>query len=215
MLRAILGIPECYLFQVFQSWIENAKSPSDVEAEMTLNERLNKYLGKASNVEKAAFVAPSADIIGAVKLRQDSSVWYHCVLRADINEIIIGERSNIQDGTVVHLSDESGAYVGCDSTVGHKCTLHACAIGNQCLIGMGATVLDGAIVGDQSMIGAGSLVTKGMEIPEGSLVYGSPARVIRPLTIHERKELKKWAEKYVQVARSHAVHLAKQQEGNV
>jgi len=171
---------------------------------MNLEERLETFFSQSPDTEDAAFVAASADIQGAVTLGRDSSVWYQCVLRGDINQIVIGEGTNIQDASVLHLADDFGVEIGDYTTVGHQAMVHACRIGNECLIGMGATILDGAVIGDQCIIGARSLVTKGMKIPDGSLVYGSPAKVIRPLSKKERAEVRCWAEKYIKVAKRHA-----------
>jgi carbonic anhydrase/acetyltransferase-like protein (isoleucine patch superfamily) len=126
------------------------------------------------------------------------------VLRGDINEIRVGEGTNIQDNAVVHLADDFGAYIGAWCTIGHGAIIHACRIGDECLVGMGATILDGAVIGARSIIGADSLVTQRFECPPGSLVYGSPARIVRALSTDEQRGLRKWAEKYVEVARAHA-----------
>jgi len=171
---------------------------------MNLEERLDTYLSQVPQIEAAAFVAPSADLFGAVTLGRDSSIWYQCVLRGDINSITIGAGTNIQDAGVLHLADDYGVEIGEYTTVGHQAMVHACRIGSESLIGMGATILDGAVIGDQCIIGARSLVTKGMEIPDGSLVFGSPAKVIKPLDQKQRSEIRLWAEKYIQVARRHA-----------
>jgi len=122
------------------------------------------------------------------------------VARGDINRISIGRHTNIQDNAVLHLSDDLPCMVGDYVTVGHSAILHACTVGNEVLIGMGCTVLDGAVVGDQSIIGANALVTSGTQIPAGSLVLGSPAKVVRQLSAEERSDLKGWAEKYVRYA---------------
>jgi len=174
---------------------------------MTITERLNVYLSQTPQVEEATFVAPSADLMGAVTLGKNASVWYQCVLRGDINTIEIGEGTNIQDGTVVHLADAHGVFIGKYCTIGHQAMIHACRIGDECLIGMSATILDGAVIGNQCIIGAGALVTKNTVVPDGSMVLGTPAKVIRPLTEDERKGLKSWAEKYVQVAHAHAAKM--------
>jgi carbonic anhydrase/acetyltransferase-like protein (isoleucine patch superfamily) len=141
--------------------------------------------------------------VGDVRLGAQCSVWPSCVLRGDINYIEVGEGTNIQDGSVVHLADDFPAIIGRYVTVGHLAIVHACVIEDECLIGMHATVLDGAVVGAQSLVGAGALVTKGMKIPPGSLVLGTPARVLRALTEPERAELRLSAEKYIQVAAAH------------
>lgn len=168
---------------------------------MNLEERMTRYLGRTPTIAPSAFIAPAASIIGDVTVGDCASIWYNTVLRGDIQEIKIGPYSNIQDGTVVHLADDFGTYVGQYVTCGHKAMLHACKIDDECLIGMGAIILDGAEIGARSIIGAGALVTKGTKIPPGSLVLGSPAKVIRQLTLDEQQGLKQWAEKYVEVSR--------------
>ncbi len=171
---------------------------------MNIHERLDKFLNQQPDTARAAFVAADARVMGAVRLGPDSSVWYGCVLRGDINTIEIGEGTNVQDGAVVHLADDYGVKVGNYTTIGHSAIVHACEIGNECLIGMGATVLDGAKIGDQCIVGANALVKQRFEAPPGSMILGSPAKVVRSLTPEERAGLKPWAEKYVQVARAHA-----------
>lgn len=171
---------------------------------MNIQERLARYLGKAPDVARAAFVAPNATVVGDVTLGRDSSVWYGCVVRGDINSIEVGEGTNIQDLAVVHLADESGVRIGQYCTIGHSAIVHACEIGDECLIGMGATVLDGARIGDRCLVGANSLVTLGFDAPPGSLVLGSPAKVVRVMSEGEQRGLRRWAEKYVEVARAHA-----------
>jgi gamma-carbonic anhydrase len=175
---------------------------------MTLAERLNRYLGQKPKTSGALFVAPSATVIGDVELGAKSSVFYGAVLRADINEIRVGEGTNIQDNAVLHLSDDLGVHVGAWCTVGHGAIIHACTIGDQCLVGMGATILDGAVIGARSLVGANSLVPQRFTCPPGSLVFGSPARVVRPLTAAEQDGLREQAEKYIGVAAAHAA-LAK------
>lgn len=135
--------------------------------------------------------------MGDVTLGDHSSVWYNSVVRGDINYIKIGHHSNIQDNVVVHLADDYPCEVGNFVTVGHSAILHACKVGNECLIGMGAVVLDGAEIGDQCLIAAKALVTPGTKIPAGSMVIGAPAKVKRALSDEERRDLKTWADKYV------------------
>ncbi|MES2996456.1 MAG: gamma carbonic anhydrase family protein [Verrucomicrobiota bacterium] len=149
------------------------------------------------NIHHSAFIAASADVIGRVTIHENSSVWYHATLRGDINEIVIGPRSNVQDNAVIHLSDDHGCYVGELVTVGHSAILHACTVKDEVLIGMGAIVLDGSVIGERSIIGAGALVTGDTIIPPGSLVLGSPAKVVRILTPEEQAAIKTWAEKYI------------------
>ena len=158
---------------------------------------IEPYETHSPEISPTAFIAASADVIGRVKIHDEASVWYNTTLRGDINEIVIGPRSNVQDNVVIHLSDDYGCYVGELVTVGHSAILHACTVKDEALIGMGAIVLDGAEIGERSIIGAGSLVTGGTIIPPGSLVLGSPAKVIRTLSPEEQSKVKSWALKYV------------------
>lgn len=171
---------------------------------MKLKARLRKHLGRKPRLSGALFVAANATVLGDVVLGPLSSVFYGSVLRGDINQIRVGKGTNIQDNAVLHLADAFGVRIGSWCTVGHGAIVHACTIGNECLIGMGATVLDGARIGATSIVGANALVPQGFTCPPGSLVYGSPARVIRKLTAAERRGLRLWALKYVKVARAHA-----------
>ena len=170
---------------------------------MIFSDRLARHLDAAPTIHPSAFVAPGAAVIGDVTLGEESSVWFHTVLRGDINRIVIGPRSNVQDGAVVHLADDFGTTVGELVTVGHKAILHACTVGDEVLVGMGAIILDGAEVGARSIIGAGALVTGGKKIPPGSLVLGSPAKVVRTLSAEEQAGIRVWAEKYVALARAY------------
>ena len=159
--------------------------------------QLDTFLRKKPTVGKNVFIARGAVVIGDVTLGDYSSVWYNSVVRGDINRIVVGHHSNIQDNAVLHLADDYPCLIGSFVTVGHSAIVHACTVGNEVLVGMGAIILDGAVVGDQSLIGAHALVTPETRIPDGSLVLGSPAKVIRALTNKERSELKVWAQKYV------------------
>ena len=170
---------------------------------MRLNEQLARFLDTPPAVDPTAFIAPGADVIGDVTLAAESSVWFQTVLRADINRIVIGPRSNIQDGAVIHLADDFGTHVGELVTVGHKAILHACTIADEVLVGMGAIVLDGAEIGARCIIGAGALVTGGKKFPAGSLILGSPAKVVRTLSLDEQTGIKTWAEKYVALSRAY------------
>jgi len=171
---------------------------------MEITDRLARYLGQKPDLQAAAFVAPNATVLGAVILGPRSSVWYGCVLRGDINTIEIGEGTNIQDLTMVHLADDYGVKIGRHCTIGHSAIIHACEIGDECLIGMGATILDGAKIGDRCIVGANALVTQRFVAPPGSMILGSPAKVVRSLTEVEQRGLRGWAEKYIAVARAHA-----------
>jgi len=159
---------------------------------------IEPFEGHWPQIEESVFVAASADLIGRVTIGEESSVWYNSTLRGDINEIVVGPRSNIQDGAVLHVESNRGCYIGELATVGHGAIVHACHVGDEVLVGMGATVLDGAIIGERSIIGANTLVTMNTEIPPGSLVLGSPGKVVRSLSEDEQAEVKVWAEKYVE-----------------
>jgi len=155
----------------------------------------------APQLAPTAFVADGAVIVGAVTVGDEASVWYGCVLRGDINHIVIGPRSNVQDGTIIHVSDDYAAVVGEGVSIGHRALVHACEVGDETLVGMGAIIMDGTRVGPRCVIGAGALVTKHMQIPEGSLVLGSPARIIRSLSLEEQRQNTALAAKYVKVSR--------------
>lgn len=151
------------------------------------------------------WIAHSADVIGEVSMGENCSIWFGCVVRADVHYISIGDRTNIQDLSMVHVThykkeDKSDGYptiIGSDVTVGHRVMLHGCTIEDACLIGMSATILDGAVIGKESIVGAGSLVTKNKIFPPRSLIMGSPAKVVRELTDAEVAELYASAERYV------------------
>ena len=162
---------------------------------------IEPFQGIWPSIADSAIVAASADVIGRGTLGEESSVWYQATLRGDINAITIGPRSNVQDNDVIHLADDFGCHLGELVTVGHSAILHACTVGSEVLVGMGACVLDGAVIGPRSIIGANALVTGGTVIPEGSLVLGSPAKVVKRLDLKAQAEVKKWAEKYVRNAR--------------
>ncbi len=151
-------------------------------------------------VDSSAFVASSGDLIGQVSVGKDASIWYNVTLRGDINFISVGEGSNIQDNSCVHVADDYGCEVGDYVTVGHSVTLHACKVEDKCLIGMGATVLDGAVIGHGSIVGANALVTKDTIIPPHSLVLGSPAKVVKQLDESTEEANYRHALKYVKVA---------------
>ncbi len=152
-------------------------------------------------IHQTAYVVPNATVIGDVMLMEESSVWYGAVLRGDLNRIIIGPRSNVQDNAVVHIDTPNEMRLGELVTVGHSAIVHACTIDDEVLIGMGAIVLDGSEIGARSIIGANALVTLGSKIPPGSLVLGSPAKVKRALTLEEQKDIAHWAWSYVETSK--------------
>jgi len=161
-----------------------------------LREQLDTFLRQKPVIGKNTYIARGAAVVGDVTLGEGTSIWYNAVLRGDINKIVVGNFSNIQDNSVVHLADEFPCLIGNYVTIGHSAIVHACTVHDECLIGMGAVILDGADIGAQCLIGARALVTQNAKIPPGSLVLGSPAKVVRELTPEERAGLKYWAEKY-------------------
>ncbi|RXJ60274.1 gamma carbonic anhydrase family protein [Candidatus Marinarcus aquaticus] len=148
-------------------------------------------------VDSTAWIAPSADLIGDIKIGKDSSVWFGCVLRADVNQIRIGENTNIQDLSMIHTDTHTKTVLGNNVTIGHKVMLHGCEVQDNCLIGMSATILDNAVIGEGSIVGANSLVTQGKKFPPRSLIMGSPAKVVKELTQEDVDGLIKHAAHYV------------------
>ena len=153
------------------------------------------------------FIAPDASVIGSVTLEDDVSIWFNVVIRADKDTIRIGEESNIQDGAVLHVDPGFPLSIGRQVTVGHKVILHGCAIGDGSLIGMNAVVLNGARIGRGCLIGANALVTEGMVVPDGSVVLGSPGKVVRTLDEEGRRKLLEGAESYVENGRRYREEL--------
>jgi carbonic anhydrase/acetyltransferase-like protein (isoleucine patch superfamily) len=142
---------------------------------------LFSFEGKRPTVHPSAFIAPTAVLVGDVTVEERASVWYNAVLRADFNPIVVRRGANVQDCAVVHVTPRAGVDIGPGATVGHLCTVHAASIGEEALIGNGATVLDGARIGVRAMVAAGALVTPGTEVPDGMLAMGAPAKVRGPL----------------------------------
>jgi carbonic anhydrase/acetyltransferase-like protein (isoleucine patch superfamily) len=168
-----------------------------------MKENISRFAAATQKIGDEVYVAPGAVLVGAVELGDGASVWFQSVLRADLNSIRIGSRSNVQDGAILHVADEFGVEVGSHVTIGHGAVLHACRVEGEVLIGMKAVVLDGAVVGPRSIVGANALVTGGIEIPAGSLVLGSPAKVVRALSVKEQDGLAVWAERYVELAKAY------------
>ena len=154
-----------------------------------------------------AWVAPSADLIGDVHLGERASVWFGAVIRADNTPIVIGEESNIQDGAIGHSDPGFPLTIGARVTVGHQAILHGCTIADDCLIGMGARILNGAVLESECLVGAGALITEGKRFERGSLIVGSPARVVRQLTDEERRALRASATLYAEKAARYAAAL--------
>jgi carbonic anhydrase/acetyltransferase-like protein (isoleucine patch superfamily) len=165
-----------------------------------LEATLDRFLRQKPTLGQGVYIAEGAVVVGDVTLGDHSSVWYNAVLRGDINRIVVGHHTNIQDNAVLHLEEDLPCVVGNYVTVGHLAIVHACSVGDETLVGMGATILDGAKIGSQCLIGAKALVTKNTHIPDGSLVLGAPAEIVRPLRREERSALKGSAERYAQNA---------------
>ena len=161
------------------------------------------------------WIAPDATIVGNVKMGEDCSVWFGCVIRGDVHKIRIGDRTNIQDLTMIHVThykkpDMSDGYptiIGNDVTIGHRVMLHGCRIEDACLIGMNSTILDGAVIGKESIVGAGALVTGGKKFPPRSLILGSPAKAVRELSDEEVAELYASAKRYVAFKNDYIDHI--------
>ena len=162
-----------------------------------------KFKGITPDIEKANFVAASADIIGDVTLDANSSIWYSCTIRGDIESIRIGKNTNIQDNTVVHVGYDVGTVIGDNVTVGHRAIIHGCTISNDCLIGMGAIILNHAEIGKESIVGAGALVTAGKKFPPRSLILGSPAKWIRSVTDEELEGTRENTKSYVKISKEY------------
>lgn len=158
---------------------------------------------QSPDIHPDAFIAPNATVVGRVTIERDASVWFGCVLRGDIEPIHIGQGTNIQDHTVIHIDPGLPTRVGARVGVGHRCLLHGCVIEDECLVGMGAIVLSGAIIESGSVVAAGALVTEGTRVPAGSLVMGVPARVVRPVDEALRQRIEITASDYLELARAH------------
>ena len=165
--------------------------------------------GKTPQVDSTAWIAESAEVMGNVTLGANASVWFGCVLRGDTESMTIGEGSNIQDLTVMHADHGLPLTIGKHVTVGHKVMLHGCTIGDESLIGIGAIVLNGARIGKNCLVGAGSLVTEGKEFPDGSMIMGTPAKVVRQLTLEQIEGLRLSAQHYIDNARMFRATLKK------
>jgi len=163
------------------------------------------YRRTAPKIHPSAFVAPGADVIGRVRLAKQSSIWFGCVLRGDVNRIEIGEATNIQDGSILHVDDDHPCLIADHVHVGHHANLHGCVVERGAMIGIGAIVLSGARVGAGAIVGAGSVVLEGTKIPPRMLAVGVPARVVRPVTARDLGYIKRWVAKYVRLAKAYRV----------
>ncbi|NLZ52680.1 MAG: gamma carbonic anhydrase family protein [Thermoanaerobacteraceae bacterium] len=158
---------------------------------------IGNFKNHKPKLDESCFIAPTADVIGDVTIGKNSSIWYKAVLRGDVNKIVVGSNTNIQDGSIVHVADEYPTIIGDNVTIGHGAIIHGCTIKNGAFIGMGAIILDGAVIGEGALIGAGALITEGKEIPPYSLAVGVPAKVIKQLS-----------QEYIKMAKDRAVEYA-------
>lgn len=172
---------------------------------------ISKFEGKSPKIAASAYIAPGVTVIGEVSIGEEASIWFQSVLRADINSISIGARTNIQDGCMLHVTKKHALIVGERVTVGHGAILHACEIGNDCLIAMGAIVLDGAKVEDGAMVGAGALVPPGVVVKAGTLVLGSPAKFVRELHEDDLERIRQGCENYIDYANRFRAEIKSQE----
>ena len=161
---------------------------------------VKRYLNDPQN---KIYIADSADVIGDVTIGENVSIWYQSVVRGDVAPVYIGANTNIQDGSILHEATDIPVVIGEGVTIGHGAIVHACTVGDNTLIGMGAIILDGAKIGKNCIIGADALVTKGTVVPDGMMAFGSPAKVVRALSGEEIEGNRHSAEKYVKFARMH------------
>lgn len=154
---------------------------------------LHRYLEWHPTLGEKVYIAPGAQVVGRAILADNVSIWHNCVVRADVNFIRIGENTNIQDLSMLHVTEINGLTIGKNVSLGHNVVLHGCTIGDSCLIAMGAIVLDGAVIGENSVVAAGAMVPPGKKFPPGSMIMGNPGKVVRELTSEERE---RWANHY-------------------
>ena len=173
-------------------------------------ETIARNIRTAPRIAPDAYIADDATLVANVEIGPEASVWHQAVMRGDVARIVLGARSNVQDGAVVHTADDLPAIIGQLVTVGHKAIVHACTVEDEVLVGMGSIILDGARIGTRSIIGANATVKQGMEVPPGSLVLGTPAKIVRTLSDAEQDEIKMWALRYVRLSRE---YLAVRGEG--
>jgi carbonic anhydrase/acetyltransferase-like protein (isoleucine patch superfamily) len=166
-------------------------------------ETIARNIRTAPRIAQDAYIADDATVVANVEIGPEASVWHQAVLRGDVAHIVLGARSNVQDGAVVHTADDLPAIIGRLVTVGHKAIVHACTVEDEVLVGMGSIILDGAHIGTRSIIGANATVKQDMEVPPGSLVLGTPGKIVRTLSEAEQDEIKMWALRYVRLSREY------------
>lgn len=165
---------------------------------------ITQFEGKVPRIHARAWVAPTAVVLGDVEIAEDASIWYLCVLRGDTNFIRIGARSNIQDGTIIHVNaGREPAIIGSDVTVGHRAIIHACTLEDGAFVGMGATVLDGAVIEGGAMLAAGSVLPPGKRMPRGELWMGNPAKFVRVLSAEAQAQFARTTPHYVELSKRH------------
>lgn len=168
---------------------------------------IRSYQNQHPRIDLSVFVDESAQVIGDVEIGENSSIWCNAVVRGDVNTICIGQRTNVQDAAILHVTHQTHPLIlGNEITVGHAAILHGCMIKDRCLIGMGAVILDGAVIGEEAMVGAGALIAEGKEIPPRSLAVGKPARVLRKVTDEELRHILEGMERYVLLAQEYRKH---------
>lgn len=167
------------------------------------SETISRNIRTAPRIAPDAYIASDATVVANVEIGPQASVWHQAVLRGDVSPIVLGAQSNVQDGAVVHTADNLPAIIGKLVTVGHKAIVHACTVEDEVLVGMGSIILDGARIGTRSIIGANATVKQGMDVPPGSLVLGTPAKIVRTLSEAEQDEVKMWALRYVRLSREY------------
>lgn len=171
---------------------------------------IRSYRGRAPQIAATAYIDPDAVIIGDVQIGEHASVWPGVVIRGDVHFIRIGARTNVQDGSVLHvMRDEHPLILGDDVTIGHGVVLHGCTIESQCLVGMGAIILNGAKIGTGSIVAAGTLVTEGTAVPAGSLFMGHPGKFRRACTAEDLKTIEEYAQRYVEYAETYRAGVGK------
>ena len=170
---------------------------------MTSRRQFVSFQGHRPKVVSSVFVAKGAWVIGRVTIGQGCSIWHNAVLRGDIESIEIGEFTNIQDGAILHVDENFPLKIGSYVTVGHQAIVHGCTIGDETLVGMGSIIMNGVRIGSQCLIGAGALLTEKFSAPDGSLIYGAPAKIVSQLSDHERSRLKRSADLYYELAKQY------------
>lgn len=175
---------------------------------------IRTFQGIEPTIPKSCFIEETAIVIGDVVMGEECSVWFHAVIRGDVNSVRIGHRTNVQDLCVLHVThDTAPLVIGDDVTIGHHVVLHGCTIKDRVLVGMGAIIMDRAVIGEDSVVGAGALVTEGTVVPPKSLILGAPARLRRPVTDKELAWIRESAQNYVNYARQYLADLAKSKTG--